>query len=356
MEDKEQKSNGGLSQDDESTLMWQFGRGPNAVTEYLFGEPSLDCSSDDKKVAALSDEEKRTISKMVHFFLQARYEKASAEAERCLNSPYPEIRIFALLAHAIANVAQNNIEIAQKDFQTLQREAQHPENERSAALNDVYRFILSVFFHLGDDIAPIPPNNLLYCSEGIRLYIMYARSYSLYLKQQYAQALGVAEAALIMATDRHPIISLYLYVTASMAAINLSQFEQADRFFLNALEIAKPEGYIQPFIGHHGPLQGLVEKHIREKEPELYKLIAENVVRFRHGWTEVHNPQSSNKVTNLLTPYEFALAMMAAKGKTNQEIADYFYISISTVKSYLSVVYQKLGITKRSELDKYLNK
>jgi DNA-binding CsgD family transcriptional regulator len=48
--------------------------------------------------------------------------------------------------------------------------------------------------------------------------------------------------------------------------------------------------------------------------------------------------------------------MMAAKGKTNQEIADYFYISISTVKSYLSVVYQKLGITKRSELDKYLNK
>jgi len=38
-------------------------------------------------------------------------------------------------------------------------------------------------------------------------------------------------------------------------------------------------------------------------------------------------------VTNLLTPYEFALAMMAAKGKTNQEIADYFHISIYTVKA-----------------------
>jgi len=356
MVDKDIKNNERLTQDNESTYMWRLGRGPDTITEYLFGESFLDSGSSDEKAAMLSDEEKHTISKMVHFFLQARYDKASAEAERCLSSPHPEIRIFALLAHAVSNVAQNNIEVARKNFQTLQQEAKYPENERSAALNDVYRFILSVFFHLGDDITPIPPENLFHCSEGTRLYTMYARSYSLYLKQEYAQALGVAETALIIATDRHPIISLYLNVTASMAAINLSQFEQADRFFLKALEIAKPDGYIQPFIGHHGPLQGLVEKHIRDKEPELYKMIAENVVRFRHGWTEVHNPQSSNKVTTLLTPYEFAIAMMAAKGKSNQEIADYFYISINTVKSHLSVVYQKLGITKRSELEKYLNK
>ena len=141
-----------------------------------------------------------------------------------------------------------------------------------------------------------------------------------------------------------------------MAAINLSRFEQADRFFLSALKLAKPEGYIQPFIGHHGPLQGLVEKHIRNQEPELYKMIAEKVVRFRGGWTEIHNPQSPNKVTNLLTPYEFALAMMAAKDKTNQEIADYFYISINTVKAHLSTIYQKLGITKRTDLKKSLTK
>ena len=57
-----------------------------------------------------------------------------------------------------------------------------------------------------------------------------------------------------------------------------------------------------------------------------------------------------------MTPYEFALAMMAAKGKSNQEIADYLNISINTVKAYLSIVYQKVGITKRSELKNYLVK
>jgi DNA-binding CsgD family transcriptional regulator len=166
----------------------------------------------------------------------------------------------------------------------------------------------------------------------------------------------VAETALMMDAERHPIICLYLNVMASMAAMSLSRFEQADRFFLDALKLAKPEGYIQPFVGHHGPLQGLVEKHIRDREPELYKMIAEKVMHFRRGWTEIHNPQSHDKVTNLLTPYEFALAMMAAKGKSNQEIADYLHISINTVKAHLSTIFQKLGITKRSELKKYLVK
>jgi DNA-binding CsgD family transcriptional regulator len=233
---------------------------------------------------------------------------------------------------------------------------QHPENRRVAALNDCYRYALSVFFHLGEDIAPITPESIPYCSEGTRLFVLYARSYALYLQQEYEQALGVAEAALIMAADRHPIVNIYLNLAASMAAVSLSRFERADRFFLTALELAIPEGYIQPFVGHHGPLQGMVEKHIRDREPKLYKMIAEKVVHFRSGWTEVHNLQSPDKVTNLLTPYEFALAMMASKGKTNKEIADYFHISINTVKAHLSIIYQKLGVTKRTELRECLNK
>jgi len=67
-----------------------------------------------------------------------------------------------------------------------------------------------------------------------------------------------------MAADRHKLVSIYLNLVASMAAMSLSCFEEADRFFLNALRAAKPHGYIQPFIGHHGTLQWLVEKHIRD--------------------------------------------------------------------------------------------
>jgi DNA-binding CsgD family transcriptional regulator len=346
----------GIDRGNASSVKWQRGRGPRIIAKYLFVDLPIQSSSSDEITGRLSDEEENAVARIVHFFLQARYKDASAEAERCMNSLHPEIRSFALLAHAVNNVAMNNIEIAQNDFQTLHREAQFSENKCVAALNDIYRFVLFVFFQLGEQIAPITPESLSLCSEGSRLYALYAQSYALYLEHDYAQALGMAKAALAMAGNRHPIISIYLNLAASMAAVNLSYYEQADRFFLSAVQIAKPEGYIQPFIGHHGPLQGLVEKHLREQEPELYKLFSRNVVNFRRGWTKIHNPHSSDKVTNLLTPYEFALAMMAAKGKTNREIADYFCMSVNTVKARLSTIYRKLGITKRSDLKKHLNK
>lgn len=327
-----------------------------AIIDYLFKELPGDDRSTDNPIESLSKEEENSLAKMVHFFLQANYDKSITEAKRCMESKHPEIRSFALLAHAVNNVAQNNILAARDDFLVLQQEAKRPKNERIAALNDIYRFILSVFFHLGDELIPIPMGAFAHCSEGTRLFALYGQSYSLYLQQDYAQALGVAEAALAMSADRHPLICIYLYLSASMAAISLSRFEQADRLFLKALELARPESYIQPFIGHHGPLQGLVEKHMRDREPQLYKLIAEKVIHFRTGWTEIHNPRSSNKVTNELTPYEFAVAMLATKGKTNQEIADYLHISINTVKAHLSTIFQKVGVSKRSELKEFLNK
>ncbi|MDI9519886.1 MAG: LuxR C-terminal-related transcriptional regulator [Bacillota bacterium] len=355
MEEKDLKSVGIPDPQDAPLAARQHGSSAEAIVEYLFADwPALDSSIE--AGGALSDEEERAIAKIVDSFLKAQYEETSVEAERCMNSRHPEISHFALLAHAFANVALNKIEVARKDLRALQAKEQNPENQHNAALNDIYRFVLSAFFHLGDKTTSVPMELFSHCSEGARLFMLYAQSYALYLQQEYGQALGVAEAALVMAADRHLILRIYLNLVASMAAINLSRFELSDRFFLKALELAKPDGYIQPFIGHHGPLQGLVEKHIREHEPELYLFIAEKVTRFRRGWTEIHNPLSYGKVTNLLTPYEFSLAMMAAKGKTNQEIADNLNISINTVKAYLSMIFQKIGITKRSELAEYLNK
>ena len=355
MEDKDLKNNGGLTQEGASLATRRRGKGASVIIEYLFTEIPVIGSSSDQTMKTLSEEEELSIAKVVDYFLKAQYDETIAEAERCMNSRHPEISDFALLAHALGNVAQNKIEAALKDLQTLQGKEQNSENTGTASVNRIYRYMMSVFFNLGEEIAPIPLETFRNSSEGVRLFALYARSYAFYLQQQYAQALGVAEAALMMAADRHPLISIYLNLAASMAAINLSRFEQADRFFLDALELAIPEGYVQPFIGHHGPLQGLVEKHIRDQQPELYKMISGNVVRFRRGWTEIHNPRSSNKVTCLLTPFEFALAMMAAKGKTNREIADYFRMSINTVKARLSTIYRKVSITKRSELQQHLN-
>ena len=57
-----------------------------------------------------------------------------------------------------------------------------------------------------------------------------------------------------------------------------------------------------------------------------------------------------------LTTTEFAVAMLAARGWTNQEIAQHLKISSHTVKRYISIVLQKLNICHRHELKKYMLK
>ena len=55
-----------------------------------------------------------------------------------------------------------------------------------------------------------------------------------------------------------------------------------------------------------------------------------------------------------LTTTEFAAAMLAARGWTNQEIGEHMNISPNTVKRYISQVLQKLNINHRQDLKKYM--
>ena len=223
------------------------------ITEYLFPNLTLDSSSSDETIVVPSEEEERALVGMVHFFLQARYDEAFAEAEHCMSSRHPEIRDFALMAHAVTNVGQHKIEVTLNDLQVLQQKLQHPqhpENRRAAALNDGYRYALSVFFHLGEDIAPIPPESISYCSEGTRLFVRMF-DHALYLQQEY-KALGVAEAALMMAADPSSGRK-HLSTGAWRLSVYLLNLQTAS--FERWATIRRATFCV---CGHHGPLQGMV--------------------------------------------------------------------------------------------------
>lgn len=307
-------------------------------------------------IGSLPDEEERTVALAAHHYFQAKYESAAQGSQRCLNSPCPEIRASALLLHSMAHVGLGNVQPVRADFAALIQAAQQPEDEKMAAVYDALRFLLAVFFHTDGEIEPLREEHTALLPEGTRLYLLYAVAHALYLQKRYHQALGVAQSALMMAADRFPSVCVYLNLVGSMVATNLHDANLATRFFLRAWRIAEPEGYIQPFVEHHGMLLGQIEKNIRDDQPEVYNRISEKVMAFSRGWMQIHNPDSVNKVTDQLTPYEFSLAMMAARGKSNQEIAEYMHISINTVKFHLTGIFRKVGVSNRKELKKYLNK
>lgn len=307
-------------------------------------------------IGALSDEEEKTVALAAHHYFQAKYDAAARESQCFLNSPCPEIRATALLLHGMANVGMGNPELVRADFAALGKSAQQPENEMMAAVYDTLRFLLAVFFHTDGEIEFVSEERAALLPEGTRLYLLYAVAHELYLQKRHQEALGVTRSALIMAAGRFPSVSVYLNLVGSMVAVNLQDVELAEKFFNRAWQLAEAEDYIQPFVEHHGMLQGQIEKHIRIALPQVYDQISEKVMAFSRGWMKIHNPDSVNKVTDRLSPYEFALAMMAARGKSNQEIADYLKISVNTVKFHLSSIYQKVEVSNRKELEQYLNK
>ena len=307
-------------------------------------------------IGSISDEEERTVALAAHHYFQAQYEEAAGESRRFLNSPCPEIRAAALLVHSMANVGLGNAELVRADFAAVAQAARQPEDGKMAAVYDVLRYLLAVFFHTDGEIEPPREEYTVLLPDGTRLYLLYAVAHALYLQKRYQEALGVARSALIMAAGRFPSVCVYLNLVGSMVATNLQAAEQAEEFFHRAWQIAQQEDYIQPFVEHHGMLQGQIERYIRDAQPQVYSRIADKVMAFSRGWMKIHNPRSANKVTDRLSPYEFSLAMMAARGKSNQEIADYLHISVNTVKFHLSNIYQKVEVSNRKDLESYLNR
>ena len=55
-----------------------------------------------------------------------------------------------------------------------------------------------------------------------------------------------------------------------------------------------------------------------------------------------------------LTTMEFTIAMLANRGWTNVEIAEYMGIMPRTVKQYLTTIYNKLNIDNRKQLKDYM--
>ena len=223
-------------------------------------------------IGSLSDEEERTAALVSHHYFQAKYACAAEESRRCLNSSCPEIRAAALLVHSMAIVGLGNAELVRADFAALTQAARQPEDIRMTAIYDALRYLLAVFFHTDGEMEPLREEYAVYLPEGTRLYLLYAVAHGLYLQKKYEQALGVTRSALKMAAGRFPTVCVYLNLIGSMVASNLHDADLAGDFFRRAWLLAEPEDYIQPFVEHHGMLQGQIARYIDDPQCFLYRM------------------------------------------------------------------------------------
>ena len=69
----------------------------------------------------------------------------------------------------------------------------------------------------------------------------------------------MGKAALFMAERSYPISMTYIHCMMAVCAINRKHKQEAQEEMLRSWELAKMDGFLEPFIEHHGLLRGLIE-------------------------------------------------------------------------------------------------
>ncbi len=196
--------------------------------------------------------------------------------------------------------------------------------------------------------------NLMLLPPGLRFFSCYVLAHYAYLEGDYGRSVGVVETSLALQPQVYPIPTIYLHLAAAMSYMGMRETEKAKKHLLTAWELARPDGLIEAFSEHHDLLGGLLEATLKKDWPEDFKRIIGITYTFGGGWRKVHNQDTGHDVADNLTTTEFAIAMLASREWTYQEISSHMGISLNTVKSHMKSVLSKLGISKKSELHKYM--
>ena len=303
--------------------------------------------------------ERRDVALAEHAYFTGDAQAAAALAHRHLDSADPEIKLSCCLIFSYASMATGNIEEARSVLAAAKASlAQEDLLSRHDGLGSTAAFIMRaacVLLHLPEpEGLPAAREMLPLLPPGLRLFACYVEAHRLYLDGQYETSLGLALGAFAMMDEIYPIPTVYLHLVAVMDLMSLRRVDDARYHLLAAWDLARPDDLIEPFGEHHGLLGGMLEAVIKPTWPEDFRRIIDITYRFSAGWRRIHNPNSGNDVADNLTTTEFAAAMLAARGWTNQEIAEHLGVSPNTVKSFISTALRKLGVSRRQDLARFM--
>lgn len=293
-----------------------------------------------------------------YYYFSGHHEKAVTYAEMYLNHEDIMLKLSASLIYTFANLSLDRINSARLGLERLKEylEKAMAENidKKTRACCVFVASAAHTLLHL--PVGHIPPLSeyLTEFTKGMQLWGVYVLAHKAYLNKEYERSLGIVQACIMTCDKTYPIAMIYLNLVAAMDAMNMMKKDEAKKYFMEAWRIAKPDDLIEGIGEHHGLLQGLIETCMRKEYPKDYARIIDITYRFSAGWRRIHNPDTNEDVADNLTTTEFTIAMLANRGWTNKEIAEYMDITQRTVKQHLTCVFNKLNITNRKQLKDFM--
>lgn len=309
-------------------------------------------------IESIDDVPQKEMAYAEYYYFSRRHEKAVEYAEMYLNCEDIMLKLSASLIYTFANLSLDRIHSARFGLERLKeylKEAMLEETDKKTRACCVFVATAAhTLLHI--PVGDLPPlaEYLSEFTKGMQLWGAYVLAHKAYLVKDYQRSLGIVQTCLMTCSKTYPIAMIYLNLVAAMDLINMKETEKAKIYFMKAWEISKPDDLIEGIGEHHGLLQGLIEACMKKDYPEDYARIIDITYKFSAGWRRIHNPDTNEDVADNLTTTEFAIAMLANKGWTNKEIAEYLGITQRTVKQHLTCVFNKLNIENRKQLKNFM--
>ena len=126
-----------------------------------------------------------------------------------------------------------------------------------------------------------------------------------------------------------------------------------------ALALGMEEGYIRTFVDEGEPMAALLTKYVHSSfggksrylsyARSLLRSTGEYVGLYRNSGQKAHSGKPLRGLGRLLTNREAEVLKLLVKKKSNEEIANQLFLSVSAVKQCNTRIYDKLGVKNRLE-------
>lgn len=173
-------------------------------------------------------------------------------------------------------------------------------------------------------------------------------------KGEFSRLIGFAETIYPDGIEASPVLDALLSLVLATAYLNKGDKNKATTFIQRAADRTLPDGLIFIFLSYIQLLRGMLDPVVKKSYPVCLPAFIQ--LKSRLNITERRLSRHIVTVTNTvgmtysLTPKEKSVAMLAARGLKNAEIAQRLSVSENTVRYHLRSVFRKMDIDRRTKL------
>ena len=183
------------------------------------------------------------------------------------------------------------------------------------------------------------------------LYLMYLRS-----TEHYDQLLVAAKIACSVYTEEETFshLDIYYALLRAVAANALNDADTALRCIDRVAKLAIPHGFLAPFAEYLPGLGGLMETYLEREFPAELRTVLDLAPRLWKNWMDFHNKYTKDNITTILTPQEYHVALLLARGASYRDAAERLHLSQGRIRNIASDIYGKLYVRNKHEMAAFI--